>query len=151
MLRISTSSRFQKRVLPLLWVGVLTAFAAGAALTMDSAGDALFVVLPIALAGFGVVTIQRLNRGLVDEVWDAGDYLLVKNDVVEERIPLSSIINVNAVGGKPSRVSLRLAEAGQLGDEIAFTTDAGSRFNPTTKNPVAEDLIVRAHRARGGR
>jgi hypothetical protein len=86
----------------------------------------------------------------VDEVYDCGDSLLIRNRGKEERINLSNIINVNVSSNtNPRRITLRLDKPGRLGNEIAFSPESrGFNINPFAKNEIGEDLIVRVDRAR---
>jgi hypothetical protein len=86
---------------------------------------------------------------LVDEVYDFGDYLVVKNRGEEDHIPLSNIMNVSAsFFTNPPRITLKLASPSKFGDDIIFSPVVPFTFNPFAKNPVAEDLIIRVDRAR---
>ena len=48
----------------------------------------------------------------------------------------------------PPRITLRLVTAGKLGNEIAFSPAMEFSLNPFAKCQLAEDLILRVHRAR---
>lgn len=110
------------------------------------------LVIPLAMAVFGFFLMKKLVWDLVDEVYDCGDALLVKNRDEETLVPLSNIMNVSAsVLQNPPRITLRLIKPGAFGNEIAFAPIIGFRINPFAKNRVAEDLIVRVHNAKGGR
>ena len=101
------------------------------------------------MAVFGYFIMKKLVWDLVDEVYDSGDYLLVKNHGSEVRIDLTNIMNVSATTlVNPRRIVLRLREPGKFGAEIAFSPAARFTLNPFAKNPVAEDSIVRVDRAR---
>ncbi len=146
------SSRFtywNKRVVPLLWFGFLAIFVATTFVHGVIATDFMFFVMPCVMAVFGYFVMKKLVWDLMDEVYDGGDYLLVKNRGSEGRIALSNIMNVSATTYmNPARIVLRLRERSQFGSEIAFSPAYKFTLNPFAKNPVAEDLIVRVDRAR---
>jgi hypothetical protein len=150
MKKISSGSLvFTKKVFPFLWFGILffvlaTSLASGAYRQVP-----LAVIMPILMGVFGYFLIKKLVGDLVDEVYDGGDFLLVKNAGREERIPLSNIMNVSAsMLVNPPRITLRLIKPGRLGAEISFTPVRTFTLNPFARNEVAEDLIVRAFAAR---
>ena len=104
------------------------------------------------MAVFGYFIMKKLVWDLVDEVYDAGDYLLVKNRGNEAQVLLANIMNVSATTYmNPPRIVLRLREPSNFGSEIAFSPASRFTLNPFAKNLVAEDLIVRVDRARGNR
>jgi hypothetical protein len=89
---------------------------------------------------------------LVDEVWDDGDSLVIKNRDQEQRVALRDIKNVSYSWlGNPNRVTLSLRQPSIFGDQITF--GAPLRFMPFSempfwKNPMIDDLIDRIDRAR---
>jgi len=149
------SSRFtywNKRLFPLLWFGFLAVFVLTTILAGAVAKDAMFLIIPCVMAVFGYFIMKTLVWDLVDEVYDDGDYLLVKNRGNEVRIGLANIMNVSATTFvNPPRIVLRLREPSKFGSEIAFSPASRFSLNPFAKNPVAEDLIIRVDRARANR
>ena len=100
----------------------------------------------------GLDRLGPVPDGVVVEVYDGGDYLLVRNRDEECRISVSEIMNVNAsMNVNPPRITLRLASPCKFGSEVSFSPPAGWRLNPFAKNKIAEDLLVRVDRGRGGR
>jgi hypothetical protein len=84
---------------------------------------------------------------LVDEVWDDGDTLVIKNRAEEERIALSDIKNVSySPFMNPPRVTLSLRRPTVFGDEITF--GAPMRIVPFSTSPIINDLIDRIDLAR---
>jgi hypothetical protein len=152
MTKISANLFFLRKVFPLIFFGA-PAIAITAAIwggVYKKAPPVL--VVPCALAIVGYVVMKKLVWDLMDEVYDCGDHLLVKKGDEEERIPLSSIINVGAsIGVNPPRISLRLATPGRFGDEVVFSPVRTFTLNPFARNPIAEDLIVRVDKARASR
>jgi hypothetical protein len=104
------------------------------------------------MALFGYFIMRMLVWDLVDEVYDCGDSLLIKDRGQEAFVRLSNVMNVNAsTAVNPPRITLRLIEPGPLGAEITFSPVVGLQLNPFAKSRVAEDLIERVHRARSSR
>ena len=153
MTRISSSwTRFNKNTFPILWHGFVAFFLVTAILSGAVAQDLRFLVIPILMALFGFFIMKKLKLDLVDEVYDCGDTLLIKNRGEEALVPLSNIMNVSeSTYMNPSRITLRLIKPGAFGSEIAFSPVTGFRLNPFAKNQVAEDLILRVHQAKAGR
>jgi hypothetical protein len=103
--------------------------------------------MPVVIGIVGFFIMKKLVFDLVDEVWDDGDALLVKNRGQEERIPLSGIINVNySPYVNPPRVVLSLRTSTIFGKQIAF--GAPIRMLPFSTSPVIDDLIERIDQAR---
>jgi hypothetical protein len=91
--------------------------------------------------------MKKLIFDLVDEVWDDGNSLLVKNRGQEQRIPLSDIRNVSySPYMNPPRITLSLRRPTVFGDQITFS--APLRFVPFATSPVIDDLINRIDTAR---
>jgi hypothetical protein len=147
--KISANSPFQRKIFPVLWFGILTLVFVAMAFgrVYRQAPFALFG--PIIMAVFGYVLMKNLIFDLVDEVYDEGDFLLVRKGREEERVALSNIMNVSASTlTNPPRITLRLVTPGKFGTEIAFSPERQFSFNPFVRNQVAEDLIVRVDQAR---
>ena len=86
---------------------------------------------------------------LVDEVWDDGNHLIVRNGKQEERIPLSTIMNVNYMRANPPRITLTLRKPCHFGNEITFSPVTRNMwFKPFSKNPIVQELIERIDAAR---
>jgi hypothetical protein len=112
----------------------------------------MFFVVPVIMAVFGYFLMKKLVWVLADEVFDCGDYLLVRNRGEEERIELSNIMNVSIITiMNPPQITLRLITPARCGSEVTFSPPMSLRLNPFAKCPIAEDLMVRAHSARAGR
>jgi hypothetical protein len=106
--------------------------------------------VPLAMIGFGYFLMKKLVFDLVDEVWDDGDALVVKNGGQDERIALADIKNVNySPIVNPPRVTLSLRRQTAFGDQITFC--APVRFIPLTSSPVITALIDRVDQARNMR
>ena len=150
MTKISSGMTFfHKRIFPALWFGFLALFVATGLASGAVQRSWMFLVVPIFMAVFGYFLFKRLAWVLADEVHDCGDFLFVKSGTVEERVYLSNIMNVSVTTfANPPLVTLRLVTPVQSGSEITFSPAAGFTLNPFAKNKIAEDLMVRAHRAR---
>jgi hypothetical protein len=147
MQRISSRMTFYyKRVFPIVMLVALLAsmivpFAVGATVQLN------FLIIPLAMLVFGFFIMKKLIFDLADEVWDVGDALIVRNRTQEDRIPLSSIMNVSySPWINPPRVTLTLRTPGSFGDKLAFC--APIRLLPFADSPLIEDLIRRIDAAR---
>ena len=98
MNRISSRSTFvTKRVFPTVWFGFLVLMFLGS-LTGVLSGrtvPAPLLIVPLVMAAFGYFLMKNLVFDLVDEVWDAGSELVVKNKGRETHVVLSDIVNVS--------------------------------------------------------
>lgn len=108
------------------------------------------LLVPVIMSVLGYLLFRRLLFDLVDEVWDDGDALIVKNAGVEKRVPLKDIINVGyTVLTNPERVTLTLRDAGALGKEITFMPlSRALSFRWLSRNPIIGELIERVDQAR---
>jgi hypothetical protein len=149
----SKATGFYKRGFPLLWfafVGVITTvvLVSGALAEMG----VIALIVPLSLLILGYFLMKHLLWDLVDSVYDAGDFLLVKNREHEQRVPLHEIMNVSAsIAVNPPRITLRLkgeSARSPLGAEVSFLPERRYSLNPFAKNPIAEDLILRVDEAR---
>ena len=143
---------FTKHIFPTLWFGII-----GVVLVMMIWSKAyekapMAIIVPCVMAVFGYFLMKKLVWDLADEVYDCGDYLLIRSGEEEERIPLSEIMNVSAsLLVNPPRVTLRLVKAGKMGEEIAFSPVKPFSFNPFDRNKIVDDLIFRVDKARAYR
>jgi len=153
MKRISSKDAIHlKKIFPVFWLGILAAFTLFAWRRGGVHQDVMFLAIPCALAVLGLVLTRILVWNLVDEVYDCGDYLLVKSGRVETQIPLSEIMNVStSIAVNPPRITLHLAADHGSGVEVKFTTPRRFTLNPFAKNQIAEDIMARAFQARSGR
>ena len=80
-----------------------------------------FAIIPVALAILLFGIYRKLIADLMDEVFDAGDYLIIRNKGAEERIDLANIINVNhSVAMNPARITLTLRTPCRFGEKVSF-------------------------------
>jgi hypothetical protein len=146
MRRISSRTTFwYKRIFPIVWFGLLALFIAGGVFANalnDRTQLVPFIVLPAVMAVIGYVVMKKLVFDLIDEVWDDGAALIVRDRGREDRIALSNIMNVSySPLINPPRVTLMLRQPSNFGAEISFSPPV--RFVPFAKSPVIEDLILR--------
>lgn len=149
--RVSSSmTYFNKRVLPLLFFGMLLAFAGLGAAALRAKPDPVLLpilLIPAFVAVLAYFILKKLVFDLVDEVWDAGDALFVKNGGVLDRIPLTNVVNVSyTVVVNPPRVTLLLRQPCRFGREVTFSPLI--RFKPFAHHPLIDDLIQRVDAAR---
>jgi hypothetical protein len=150
MTRISSQQTyFSKRILPwMLLVVVAIPIVIGSTLGRGHPPLQMFLFPLIMLPVFYVI-FRKVVWDLVDEVYDGGDYLLVKNGDEEDRIPFSNIMNVSStLLVNPPRVTLRLVTPGRFGKEVTFMPVRPFTFNAFARNAIADDLIERVDKAR---
>src|SRR5262245_51044623 len=142
MRRISSRMTFYyKRVLPVVWFGLLAVAAAVPAISLITAGAAAFpFVLPFFVAPALVAVaiyffLKKFVFDLVDEAADDGDTLIVKKDGREDRIALADIKNASYTALlQPARVTLLLRKPSIFGDKVSFC--APIRFIPFLSHPI---------------
>lgn len=98
------------------------------------------------------VGIYTLISGLsdADEVWDAGDALVVRKYGRKERIPLANILSLTHKKGRPPYSIITLRVTCRFGRKITFITILSGVFNWSGPPDPAlyDDLPVRIHEAR---
>src|SRR5271165_5964302 len=78
----STTTFVYKRIFPIVWFGIMAVlFFVGLlkVLGADSISNAPFLIVPALMAIIGYQFMKKLAFNLVDEVFDAGDELIVRN------------------------------------------------------------------------
>jgi hypothetical protein len=141
---------FNKRVMPLVLLLVLVAgvFVTLAATRRNPVLLPL-ALLPVLIGAIVFFVMRKLVFDLVDEVWDTGHDLIVKNDGQTERIAFANIMNLSyTVLVNPPRVTLHLRLPCRFGHEVSFIPPL--RFIPFARSPLIEDLILRIDQARRG-
>ena len=141
---------FYKRVFPAIWFGFLILFVAVPLVSSAGRNTTLplpFFIMPAIMAVVGYFLMKKLVFVLVDEVWDDGDSLVIKNRGEEERIALSDVKNVSySPFMNPPRVTLSLRRSTAFGNEITF--NAPTRMVLFSKSPIIGNLIDRIDLAR---
>ena len=141
---------FYKRVFPVIWFGFLAVFFL-VALAKGSAADPISnlpsLIIPVVMAIIGYQIMKKMAFNLIDQVFDLGDALLVRNGDREERIALADIKNVNySPYINPPQVTLSLRRPTVFGDTIAFC--APFRIMPLSSSPIIDRLVDRVDAAR---
>ena len=148
MQRISSRMTFYyKRVFPFVMLGFV-ALSIGVPFVATGAPPPLpAILLPIVFIAIAYFVMKKLVFDLVDEVWDTGDALIIRNKGQEDRIPLSAIMNVSYSSMmNPPRVTLTLRTPSIFGDALTFA--APVRFIPFATSPIIDELIRRVDDAR---
>lgn len=143
---------FHKKVFPCVWFGFLAFFLIlnGSSLFINNKGAPIpFLLIPLGLGLFGYLLLKNLIFDLMDEVYDGGDYLLVKKGDEEVRIQLTNIININySVMSNPRRITLSLRDECIFGKEVSFLPISSLTLSPFKKSAISEDLIKRVDEKR---
>ena len=137
---------FYKRIFPIIWFGSMAIFALFVLLNGPDQ-DLSALIVPVLMAIIGYWFMKKLVFNLVDQVFDVGDALLVRNGDREERIALADIKNVNySPYINPPQVTLSLRRPTVFGDTIAFC--APFRIMPLSSSPIIDRLVDRVDAAR---
>ncbi len=139
-----------KFIAPVLWFGFLADFGAQAILARDGRPVWPVLIFLGVLAVIGLWQMKWRLWDLVDEVADAGDFLVVRKGDTEVSIPLADIAELSSRRrfANPRRVSLRLIKPCSLGSVIVFAPEAQRAFLPFKPNAVLLDLKARIEGAR---
>jgi hypothetical protein len=140
---------FHKRIFPTIWFGILGTFLFESFFAPKTEGPWFIILIaPVVMAVFGYFIMKALVWDLVDEVYDHGDYLLVRNKAREQRIHLGDIINVSySVISNPHRVTLTVrSKTGDSPSDITFAPPTD--WVPLRKQPIIQKLIERIDAAR---
>lgn len=152
MNRISSRwTLFYKWLFPLFVLGILV-LAVGA-LLIGAAGQfklgeiVIFLVIALIPTTIAFAFAWWFGSRLVDEVWDGGFELLVRNDAKEDRIPIDAIETIDySLFIQPQQVTLRLDRASAFGASITFLPLY--RVFQLSMPPIVEDLRRRIADAR---
>ena len=149
MKKISQTTFVLKRVFPAIWFGFLAVFLIMGTATGQAFKEPMIIVVPIIMAVMGYFMFKEMLWVLADEVYDCGDFLLIKKGPLEDNVYFSNVMNVSATTMmNPPHITLRLISAGRLGDRVTFAPETKFSLNPFATNPIAEDLMMRAYKAR---
>lgn len=151
MERISSRQTFfLKRIFPVLWFAIVAGFLLAIAASVYASRPVPVVVwiVPVLLLAAGYLILRHLILDLMDEVWDAGDELIVKNRGEQARIPLADVVNVDLQWmSNPNRITLTLRQPCRFGKQVSFCPK-GLYVFPFGKNPLAGVLVSRIDAAR---
>lgn len=144
----STGTFFYKRIFPAIWFGFLGLFFSGMLFAAIREGSGFgFLLFPLGMAAFGFFIMKVYVWNLVDEVWDEGDTLVVRNKGREVRIDLLNIININHTGfTNPPSVTLTLRAPCEFGRIVKFSPPR--RLLGFSENPLVAELIRRIDQKR---
>ncbi|MGZ3652501.1 MAG: hypothetical protein ACXWR1_16230 [Bdellovibrionota bacterium] len=143
---------FHKKILPVIWFVILGAVTVAMVFGNRKSGAPPapwpFLFFPVFGSVLFFFLMKKLIFTLMDEVYDEGEFLLLRNDGEEVRIPFSAMRNVsyqNLVN--PPRITISLREPCRFGREISFVPPVrfGEFFYQS--NPLVEDLIERMDKA----
>ena len=138
------------RVFPVVWFGALAVMFAVGVRGMAAGEKVQFqvVLAPVVMAVCGYLLMSKKLFDLADEVWDAGDYLVVRNAGREDRVALRDIIDVQYSGAfNPQRVTLTVRQPSRIGKKIAFAPPKA--WIPFWRSKVVKDLMRRVESAKG--
>ena len=143
---------FYKYIFPVLWFGALSIFVLLDFVNAAAATASMIplVIVPVLMTGIGYIVYRALLKGLVDELWDNGNELLVINGGHLEHVPFSEIVNVSYMGlSNPKRATLMLRKAGRWGTKLSFIPVRGSiSIWNLMDNKMLDELILRIDAAR---
>lgn len=150
MQRLSSRTTFyNKRVFPIVIVGFVLVFIAVGVIGSHGMPPIGFFLGPAVFVAVTLVFSKYLIFDVVDEVWDAGDALVVRNRGQEERIAFAAISNVSYSRlFNPPRVILSLRTPGLFGDKIVFFGPV--RLVAFAPSAQIDDLIKRVESTRPG-
>lgn len=152
MRRLSSKQTFWfKRVFPVIWfsgLAVVLVISLVSAIRVSSFAAIPFVAIPVVLMLGGYFLLRQLVLDLVDEVFDAGDGLVVRNKGQSARIALRDIVNVDSLVASPPRIVLTLRTPTPFGQKVAFSPIRPFTLNPFAGIPIANELIERIDQAR---
>lgn len=147
----SDGTVLHKKIFPVVGFGICVATA----IMGSRQARPILYVAPAVVLVMGYVLMKRFVWDLVDEVYDGGDFLIIKKGGREQRLPLVDIVGVTQVPADsgPTRITLFIRNASGAGapDSVAFLPKHASSLNPFTKDVVFQDLVARTERARAGR
>lgn len=142
--RISSSWMTRWTKYPVPGVAMVGAGAILVSGVLNRPFNPLSLLFASALIVLAVVIRRALVRDLADEVRDGGDYLLVRNGAIQEKLMVRDLATVSrGFGHNPERLILRLRRPGRLGDTIAFIP-RGQRWFPFVEHPLVLELRTRA-------
>jgi len=147
MRRISSlATDIHKRLIPIL---ILSGLSLAFAIVWNKGPDkTLPLLIMLAVVTAVVYVMMRLSMlDLVDEVLDAGDALIIRNNDDEDQIALSEIMTVDYRAERyPRRTTLLLRTPCRFGRKVSFCPRAGAVS--AGKSTVIDDLISRIDDAR---
>ena len=135
----------------LMGMPAATVFACFVVYSIHEKGDGLSPMYAfltwVAIVSLYSLLMRLHCRNIVDELYDGGDFLLVRNGGIEDRIPLTQIDRVHkAMYSQPPRVTIRLNRPGKFGETIVYSPETRFALVPWAQN-ATNDLIERIKRS----
>jgi len=140
-----------KWMLPIGWLGIVTAVTVKSVDGGSAGLDPLFFAGPLAFALLGFIMVGYFTWGLADAVHDCGDHLRVRRGRTEDRIRLEDVDSIDVTLGRQQKVTLQLARPCAFGLQVSFVPALWFSLNPFGHHPIADELIERARAARSER
>ncbi|MDB6075910.1 MAG: hypothetical protein JWO89_3550 [Verrucomicrobiaceae bacterium] len=128
----SPDTFFLRRVFPVIWFGLLALGLIQVCFMKlkPHQSPTLLLVALLGMAVFSYFVMRVTLSGLVNEVYDFGDTLLVKNGGIAVQIPLRNVSHITfCSSSKPDRITLELAVPCELGKKIAFIPTPKGRLS----------------------
>ena len=151
---ISSKVSFGNKIFPYLFFGFLGFFVVMLLIHGAYREAPLFLAVPAMIAFAGYSAWKTTMADLADQVYDGGDYLLIRKDGREETVLFSNILNVDFTihrRGAAPRIALTLRTPGKFGNEITFAPPRRFSWGFTSRCDLADDLLSRAEKAGSGR
>ncbi len=150
--RLSVGTLFYKKVVPVAWAAFVVALVGLTLWRLATAAPDFspLELVPLMLVGVIAFAWTRLvAAGLVDEVLDGGDHLVVRQGGREQRVALAEIevVKESRLIKQPPQIELVLTHPGSFGRVIAFVP-TGYSITPLIKSPLFYELQQRIAVAR---
>lgn len=151
----STRTSFYKINFPVIilisFMGIVAIFSYGINMSTNN------IIILLSMFSITLLAIylylKYLILDLVDEVWEEGDEFVVKNNSLEDRIPLYDVsyVSYTMTLGKyfPQRITLHLINQCIFGKEITFTPV--ENWLPIIANSELDNLTYRVEKSKTSR
>lgn len=139
----SKLTAWNKRGIPILWFGLLA--CAGAWLVSKGQYGPWAVLIPVALALLGIVYMRRFTFSLADQVFDAGDALVIRRNGRELRVLLANVTGVKySIIADPPRITVAFTTAAVPEARVEFMPRVFAGMCLFRQHPLLEELRKRA-------
>lgn len=148
MTRISGSTFFYTRLIPLLWYGFISFGLYQAICTGDRSQSPVgFVIVLSVVIAVATYLFKKSYWSLMDEVVDSGNALIFRRGRLQQTVALADVININSINRPaPERATVIARTGGELGKELTFALPF--RLSLFGTHPAIRDLIERVDQAR---
>lgn len=133
----SRVSVFTTVIFPIVWFGMLLFFAFAFLVSNDKSLAEWLILLVLFIVA--VMSQFKINR-LVEEVYLAGDTMILVRKGVKECVRLKSISEVEISNGETTTVVLHLACSTQFGQRIEFLPASESKLKPFKGRAIVDEL-----------